>query len=34
MMGLKLRLEWFDTKTERLSGKEFSADFGDNGSVI
>jgi hypothetical protein len=33
-MGLKLRLEWFDKKTELLVGKEYSKDFGDNGSVI
>ena len=33
-MGLKLRLEWFDRKTELLVGKEYSKDLGDDGSVI
>ncbi|HBL7007475.1 colicin E3-like toxin immunity protein [Citrobacter sp. RHB35-C17] len=33
-MGLKLRLEWFDHKTEEFIGEEYSKDFGDDGSVI
>ena len=33
-MGLKLRLEWFDRKSELLVGKEYSKDFGENGDVI
>jgi hypothetical protein len=33
-MGLKLRLEWFDKKTELLVSKEYSKDFGEDGSVI
>ncbi|MBO0246528.1 cloacin, partial [Vibrio sp. Vb0592] len=31
-MGLKLRLTWFDKKTEELKGEEYSKDFGDDGS--
>ena len=33
-MGLKLRLTWFDKKTSDFKGKEYSKDFGDDGSVI
>jgi len=33
-MGLKIRLEWFDKKTEFLEGKEYSTDLGDDGSII
>lgn len=33
-MGLKVRLEWFDRTTERLCGMEYSADLGDDYSVI
>jgi len=33
-MGLKIRLEWFDKKTEFLEGKEYSRDLGDDGSMI
>lgn len=33
-MGLKLRLEWFNKQTDLLVGKEYSKDFGDDGSVI
>lgn len=33
-MGLKLRLTCFDKKTGDLKGKEYSKDFGDDGSVI
>ncbi|RFD33289.1 colicin transporter [Pseudomonas sp. GL93] len=33
-MGLKVMLEWFDRTTERLSGTEISANFGDDYSVI
>ncbi|WP_254361213.1 colicin E3-like toxin immunity protein [Photorhabdus heterorhabditis] len=33
-MGLKLRFEWFDKKTDYLAGKENSKDFDDDGSII
>ncbi|NUU35056.1 colicin E3-like toxin immunity protein [Pseudomonas sp. C2B4] len=33
-MGLKVRLNWYDKKTEALEGKEYSADLGDDGSII
>ncbi|OBU11206.1 colicin E3-like toxin immunity protein [Morganella psychrotolerans] len=33
-MGLKLRLEWFDKKTELLIGEEYSKDLGDDDTVI
>lgn len=33
-MGLKLRLEWFDKKTEDFIGEEYSADLGDDDTVI
>lgn len=33
-MGLKIRLNWYDKKTEIGAGKEYSADLGDDGSVI
>ncbi|WP_242689490.1 colicin E3-like toxin immunity protein [Photorhabdus cinerea] len=33
-MGLKLRLEWFNKKTDYLAGKENSKDFDDDGSII
>ncbi|WGE30939.1 colicin E3-like toxin immunity protein (plasmid) [Edwardsiella tarda] len=33
-MGLKLRLEWFDKKTDLLVNKEYSSDFGDDGAII
>lgn len=33
-MGLKLRLEWFDKKTELLVSKDYSKDFGDDGTII
>ncbi|MEJ5061707.1 MULTISPECIES: colicin E3-like toxin immunity protein [unclassified Pseudomonas] len=33
-MGLKIRLDWFDKTTEVLEGKEYSADLGDDGSII
>lgn len=33
-MGLKVRLEWFDRTTERLSGTQNSADLGNDYSVI
>lgn len=33
-MGLKVRLEWFDRTTERLSGTQNSANLGDDYSVI
>nr|WP_269707322.1 colicin E3-like toxin immunity protein [Klebsiella pneumoniae] len=32
-MGLKLRLTWFDKKTEEFKGRVFST-LGDDGSVI
>jgi hypothetical protein len=33
-MGLKIRLEWYDKKTEIGQGEELSKDFGEDGSVI
>ncbi|SDB52326.1 MULTISPECIES: colicin E3-like toxin immunity protein [unclassified Pseudomonas] len=33
-MGLKLRLDWYDKKTELAGGKEYSKDMGDDLSVI
>lgn len=33
-MGVKLRLDWYDKKTELGAGKEYSNDRGDNLSVI
>ncbi|WP_328286354.1 pyocin S6 family toxin immunity protein [Pseudomonas sp. Ant30-3] len=33
-MGLKVRLNWYDKKTEIGVGKEYSADLGEDGSVI
>ncbi|MGN8342253.1 colicin E3-like toxin immunity protein [Pseudomonas sp. SMV71] len=33
-MGLKLRLEWFNKKTEFYEGEEHSNDLGEDGSVI
>lgn len=33
-MGLKLRLDWYDKKTELGEGKEYSKDMGDDVSVI
>ncbi|RON01738.1 cloacin [Pseudomonas brassicacearum] len=33
-MGLKIRLDWYDKKTEIAEGKEYSADLGDDGSII
>ncbi|RON53198.1 colicin E3-like toxin immunity protein [Pseudomonas frederiksbergensis] len=33
-MGLKVSLDWYDKKTEIASGKEYSADLGDDGSII
>jgi len=33
-MGLKLRLAWFDKKSEFIVWEECSKDFGDDGSVI
>lgn len=33
-MGLKLRLDWYDKKTEIGEGKEYSNDMGDDVSVI
>ncbi|MCX9152788.1 MULTISPECIES: colicin E3-like toxin immunity protein [Pseudomonas] len=33
-MGLKVRLEWFDRTTKWLSGREDSADLGNDYSVI
>ena len=34
MVGLKIRLEWYDKRTEMGEGEELSKDFGDDGSVI
>jgi len=33
-MGLKLRLEWFDKRSEFIVGVEYSKDLGDDGSVL
>ena len=33
-MGLKVILDWYDKKTEIEEGKEYSADLGDDGSII
>lgn len=33
-MGLKVRLRWFDKKTEALVGKEYSKDFEDDSTVL
>lgn len=33
-MGLKIRLEWYDKATEIAAEKEYSADLGDDGSII
>ncbi|WP_429515844.1 colicin E3-like toxin immunity protein [Pseudomonas frederiksbergensis] len=34
MMGLKLRLEWYDRTTESYEGEEYSNDLGDDDSVL
>ncbi|KPG98882.1 cloacin [Pseudomonas sp. RIT-PI-q] len=33
-MGLKIRLNWYDKKTEIGEGREYSQDFGDDTSVM
>ena len=33
-MGLKLRVYWFDKKTENFIGEEYSKDFGDDDFLI
>lgn len=33
-MGLKLRLQWFDRKTELGVGCEYSKDFGDDDTIM
>lgn len=33
-MGLKIRLRWFDKKTDKMVGEELSKDFGDNAAII
>jgi hypothetical protein len=33
-MGLKVRLRWFDKKTEVLVEKEYSKDFGGDSTVL
>jgi hypothetical protein len=33
-VGLKVRLDWYDKKTDVGVGEELSKDFGDDGSVI
>ncbi|WP_285417263.1 colicin E3-like toxin immunity protein [Pseudomonas sp. efr-133-TYG-5] len=33
-MGLKLRLNWYEKISEQPVGKEYSADLGDDGSII
>lgn len=33
-MGLKIRLQWYDLRTELGEGTEFSNDFGDNAEIM
>ncbi|MFY0732135.1 colicin E3-like toxin immunity protein [Pseudomonas sp. NFX15] len=33
-MGLKVRLNWYNKASEIAEGKEYSADLGDDGSII
>jgi hypothetical protein len=33
-MGLKLKVNWYDKKSELLVGKEYSKDFGDDDFLI
>jgi len=33
-MGLKVRLDWYNRDTEIAEGKEYSADLGDDFSII
>ncbi|WP_214510981.1 colicin E3-like toxin immunity protein [Pseudomonas brassicacearum] len=33
-MGLKLKLDWYDKKTELGEGREYSKDFGDDAFVL
>ncbi|HAS1881212.1 cloacin [Enterobacter hormaechei] len=33
-MGLKIRISWFDKKTEDFKGEEVSKDFGEDSSVM
>ena len=33
-MGLKIRLQWYDMRTELGEGTEFSNNFGDNMEII
>jgi membrane carboxypeptidase/penicillin-binding protein len=33
-MGLKVSLDWYDKETEIAVGKEYSADLGEDGSII
>lgn len=33
-MGLKLKLSWYDKKTEMGVGREYSSDFGDDACVL
>jgi len=34
MMGLKLRLEWYDKHTQLCEGEEYSKDLGDDETVL
>ncbi|MGN8345296.1 colicin E3-like toxin immunity protein [Pseudomonas sp. SMV71] len=34
MMGLKLKLDWYDKKTELGQGREYTKDFGDDPWVM
>jgi hypothetical protein len=34
IMGLKLRLQWYDKETELGEGNEFSLDFGDDAQIM
>lgn len=33
-MGLKVRLDWYDKKTDLGEGQEYSEDFGDDASLL
>lgn len=34
IMGLRLRLQWYDKETELGEGNEFSSDFGDDAKIM
>jgi hypothetical protein len=33
-MGIKVRLEWYDKRTEALNADEYSIDFGDDDTIL